>query len=63
MLAIVCSSILLGILLSSMSMAGHLGMISRLVVEILLFTILSLWLSSPMLLTYLVPVVVGNLCD
>ena len=51
LLAIMCSSVLLGILLASMSMVGNLGMISRLVVEILFVTSLSLWLSSPMLLT------------
>ena len=57
------SSVLLGILLVSTSKAGHLVMISRLVVEVLLITSLSLWLSSPVLLTNLVPVVVRNLCD
>ena len=52
--AIMYSSALLALLLVYMSMAVHLGLIFKLVVEIMFITSLSLWLSSSVLLNYLV---------
>ena len=51
--AIMCSSALLALMLVYMSMAGHLGLIFKLVVEIMFITSFSLWLSSFVLLNYL----------
>ena len=51
--AIIYSSALMALLLVYMSMAVHLGLIFKLVVEIMFITSFSLWLSSFVLLNYL----------